>query len=66
LFGGQLGELMFAIRFLLLDGRQLAVELGNPGLLCGRLFQHLGGRGHSDAHFIDCHVFDQLEGQQAN
>src|ERR1700678_840586 len=66
LFRGQLGELAFAVAFLLVDGRQLAIELGNFDFLCNRCLEQLACRGHGNAHLIDRHVLDQLEREQAN
>ena len=66
LLGGQLGELAFAVHLLALDGGQLALELGNFDFLFTRLLEHLAGRDHGNAHLIDRHILDQLEGQQTN
>src|SRR5258706_44735 len=46
LLRSQLGELVFALCSLALDGRQLAIELGNFGFLDHRLLQHLAGWSH--------------------
>ena len=66
LLRGQLRELAFAFRFLPLDGRQLAIELGNFDFLCGRLLEHLAGWSHRSAHLINRHILHQLERQQTN
>ena len=62
----QVGKLALAIRFLFLDDRQFAIELGDFDFFCGRLLQKFAGRFHRGAHFVDRHVLDQLERQHTN
>ena len=53
-------------RFLIFDSLQFAIQLAYFGFLDHRLFQELGGGGQGYAHFINRHVFDQLERQHTD
>ena len=62
----QLRQLLFAAGFLLINARQLTVELGDSNFLIGRLLQKFAGRFHGGGHFVNRHVLDQLEGQHTD
>ena len=62
----QVGPIAIAGALLPVNRVQLTLELGDFFFLRHRLFQKLARRGQGHVHFIDRHVFDQLERQQAN